>query len=685
MPSRELPPTPRPPPLHHMAPPLAASVTAAFSLLILCTFCFCKISRKRTVPSSDTDSKPPHRFSYSSLRRATSSFSPSLRLGRGGFGSVYGGTLKPDVQVAVKLMDSGSLQGEREFQNELFFAGTIESKYVVSVLGFSSYPRRRRMLLVYELMANGSLQDCLLHRKCSELKDWKKRFLIALDIAKGLEYLHHFCDPPIIHGDIKPSNVLLDANFNAKIGDFGLARLKSEDDQVEIEVKKEPNLGNVVMEDNVSVVEEIESVITASVCDGFDGNVEQSPESCFVKVEALPETVVTVELSPETTMVVSLRTLAAMASPSEGVDKRSVSEANFDGASVGSGRETGNGADYKNGKKKKKKKKSISGKDWWWKQDNVDVESGVVKDYVMEWIGNEIKKERPKSDWIRASSSSGVVGKTEKEKKKNRRRLDWWVSLDDDKTVKKDKRRPAREWWREEYCEELARKKKKKKKLEQGSASDGCYNESWWPRDDDMYSDKKKKRSRSRSSSKSSMDWWLDGLSGDLWRARRNSYDSASGEIPKSGGISSTPSMRGTLCYIAPEYGIGGDLSEKCDVYSFGVLLLVLIAGRRPLQVSGSPMSEFQRANLLSWARHLARAGKLINLVDQSIHSLDKEQALLCITVALLCLQKSPAHRPSMKEVVGILSGDLESPKLPMEFSPSPPSQFPYKSHKKVW
>ncbi|XP_048139033.1 receptor-like serine/threonine-protein kinase At2g45590 [Rhodamnia argentea] len=142
--------------------------------------------------------------------------------------------------------------------------------------------------------------------------------------------------------------------------------------------------------------------------------------------------------------------------------------------------------------------------------------------------------------------------------------------------------------------------------------------------------------------------------------------------------------MRGTVCYIAPEYGGGSDLSEKCDVYSFGVLLLVLIAGRRPLQVSGSPMSEFQRANLLSWARHLARSRKLLDLVDQSIQSLDREKALLCITVALQCLQKSPLRRPSMKEVVAMLTGVSEPPQLPSELSPSPPSRFPFKSQRKV-
>ncbi|CAN1236660.1 Receptor-like serine/threonine-protein kinase At2g45590 [Linum grandiflorum] len=145
----------------------------------------------------------------------------------------------------------------------------------------------------------------------------------------------------------------------------------------------------------------------------------------------------------------------------------------------------------------------------------------------------------------------------------------------------------------------------------------------------------------------------------------------------ESGGISSTPSMRGTVCYIAPEYGGGAAGTEKCDVYSFGVLLLVVVSGRRP-------MSEFERANLISWARQLAHNGKLLDLVDPLIHSLDKDQALLVITIALLCLQRSPGKRPSVKEIVEMLSGEAEPPNLPFEFSPSPPSNFPFKSRKKV-
>lgn len=543
-------------------------------------------------------------------------------------------------------MDSGSLQGEREFHNELYFASKIESRFIVSVLGFSSDRKRRRMMIVYELMGNGSLQDCLFHRKPNELKDWSKRFSIGRDIGLGLEYLHHYCDPPIIHGDIKPSNILLDGEFNPKISDFGLARLK-EDVHVEIEGK--------------------------DVVDGVNG-FEQSPES-VLRIETSPETSNGVELSPEG-QVVSPTAVSDMVSPLEGLDKSSVSETNFDGFSVESGREGGNGG----GKKSKKKKKSVTGKDWWWKQDNGGSQSGPVKDYVMEWLGNEIKKERPTSDLAGTSSNTGNISKSEKKKKKPRRRLEWWVSMADEKKSKKEKRRPAREWWKEEYCEELAKEKKKKRKQLKGYMSDDQYSDNWLSRDE-MHADRRK-RSRSRGSI-GSMDWWLEGVSGELWR-RRTSHDSISGDVPKSGGMSSTPSMRGTVCYIAPEYGGGGDLSEKCDVYSYGVLLLVLIAGRRPLQVTGSPMSEFQRANLLSWTRHLARRGKLLELVDQSIQSYDKEQALLCITVALHCLQKSPTSRPSMKEVVKYLSGESEPPQLPLEFSPSPASRVSLKSHRKA-
>lgn len=655
-----------------LAGTLALAVVSVFVLVI---FLYRKLSYNRTAPFDQNQStagqsnknQQQRRFSYSLLRRATGSFSASNRLGHGGFGSVYKATLPSGQSLAVKLMDShGSIQGEREFHNELSLALNLSSPYVLSLLGYSTDRRGRKLILVYELMPNRSLQEALLDRKCAELMDWKRRFRIVLDIAQGLEYLHHNCHPPVIHGDVKPSNVLLDSEFNAKIGDFGLARLKTEDqdqghllveeEEVEEVAKKEKWKGAEVGDDNGSILAETESVSVSVLTGGFEEGaaLDRSPESCVVRISDP-------EASPET---------AVPTSPEAAADKTSVSEGCFDKLSVESGKDLiGNG-----------RRKGGSGRDWWWKQDNGGSESGRVKDYVMEWIGNEINKERPKREWVASPSSAdnggSVSAKTEQ--KKRRKRLEWWASLDEERIRKRDRNRKPREWWKEEFCEELAKKKKKKKRA---SNSDNG-GELWWQKDeDDEVQERKKRKSKG---SRSSIDWWLDGLSGEIRSCRRNSRDWVSCEIPKSGGVSSTPSMRGTVCYVAPEYGGGGQLSEKCDVYSFGVLILVLISGRRPLQVTASPMSEFERANLISWARQLARSGKLLDLLDPSIQSLDKDEALLCLTIALLCLQKTPSKRPSMKEIVRMLSGEAEPPHLPFEFSPSPPSNFPFKSRKKA-
>ncbi|KAL4362072.1 hypothetical protein GQ457_04G032200 [Hibiscus cannabinus] len=590
MPSRFSPPeiAVESPPQHHrhlhkssnlLPPLLAAIVTITLILLtVLIIFIYRKLSRNRTAPSESPRHHPCRRFSYSLLRRATSSFSPSNRLGHGGFGSVYKGTLPSSAQpLAVKVMNSSdSLQGEREFHNELSLSRALDSPYIVPLIGFSSDSRKKRFVLVYELMENRSVQDALLDRKCEELMVWSRRFSVIEDVAKGLEYLHHFCDPPFIHGDIKPSNILLDGEFKAKIGDFGLARLKTGDlveglEEGEILMKK-----YAVVEDNGSILEETESVLT-----GFEegasltvADSHRSPESCVLRV--------------------------------------------LDSEAVKSGRDLVSN------------KKGCSRRDWWWKQDpGVGSESGRVKDYVMEWIGNEIRKERPKNEWLASPSSVDILNDCKEEKK--------------EKIRKKERNRRPREWWKEEFCEELTKKKKKKKR----GLSSSNNGELWWQRDEEMVERKKKKNNRG------SIDWC------------------------------STPSMRGTVCYIAPEYGGGGLLSEKCDVYSFGVLILVVISGRRPLQVTASPMSEFERANLISWARQLACNGKLLELVDPCIHSLDKDQALVCITIALLCLQRSPSKRPSMKEIVEMLSGETEPPHLPFEFSPSPPSNFRFKPQKK--
>ncbi|XP_057866124.2 G-type lectin S-receptor-like serine/threonine-protein kinase SD2-5 [Cryptomeria japonica] len=163
----------------------------------------------------------PTRFSYRQLQDATDNF--SKRLGKGGFGSVYEGTLPDGSIVAVKKLE-GIGQGKKEFHAEVATIGSIHHVHLVRLRGFCAEGLHR--LLVYEFMANRSLDRFLFRNKKQEvILDWDRRYNIALGTAKGLAYLHEDCSVRIIHCDIKPENILLDDNYVAKVSDFGLAKL----------------------------------------------------------------------------------------------------------------------------------------------------------------------------------------------------------------------------------------------------------------------------------------------------------------------------------------------------------------------------------------------------------------------------------------------------------------------------
>lgn len=158
-------------------------------------------------------------FSYRDLQNATKNFSE--KLGGGGFGSVFKGTLLDSSFVAVKKLDSIN-QGEKQFRTEVSTIGTIQHVNLVRLRGFCSEGTRK--LLVYDYMPNGSLDAHLFHGH-DKLLDWKTRYEVALGTARGLAYLHEKCRDCIIHCDIKPENILLDADFCPKVADFGLAKL----------------------------------------------------------------------------------------------------------------------------------------------------------------------------------------------------------------------------------------------------------------------------------------------------------------------------------------------------------------------------------------------------------------------------------------------------------------------------
>ncbi|KEH38797.1 putative protein kinase RLK-Pelle-SD-2b family [Medicago truncatula] len=168
----------------------------------------------------------PIRFRYKDLEVATNNF--SVKLGQGGFGSVYKGLLPDGTELAVKKLE-GIGQGKKEFRAEVSIIGSIHHHNLVRLKGFCADGNHR--LLVYEYMANNSLDKWIFKNKKSEfLLDWDTRFSIALGTAKGLAYLHQECDSKIVHCDIKPENVLLDDHFIAKVSDFGLAKLMNREE-----------------------------------------------------------------------------------------------------------------------------------------------------------------------------------------------------------------------------------------------------------------------------------------------------------------------------------------------------------------------------------------------------------------------------------------------------------------------
>ncbi|XP_039137066.1 L-type lectin-domain containing receptor kinase SIT2-like [Dioscorea cayenensis subsp. rotundata] len=165
----------------------------------------------------------PHRFSYKELYQATDGFKEEYFLGFGGFGSVYKGVLPTTkAEVAVKKVSHESRQGIREFVAEVVSLGQLRHRNLVNLLGYCR--RKTELILVYEFMPNGSL-DKYLFSQTTPCLDWNHRFRIIKGVATGLLYLHEEWVKVVIHRDIKASNVLLDSEFNARLGDFGLARL----------------------------------------------------------------------------------------------------------------------------------------------------------------------------------------------------------------------------------------------------------------------------------------------------------------------------------------------------------------------------------------------------------------------------------------------------------------------------
>ncbi|KAF7834650.1 putative LRR receptor-like serine/threonine-protein kinase [Senna tora] len=188
------------------------------------------------------DSKS-YTFSYSELRNATDDFNPGNKLGEGGFGPVYKGTLNDGRVIAVKQLSVGSHQGKSQFITEIETISAVQHRNLVKLYGCCIEGNKR--LLVYEYLENKSLDQALFGKSLT-LK-WYTRYDICMGVARGLAYLHEESQPRIVHRDIKASNILLDHELVPKISDFGLAKLY-EDNKTHISTRVAGTIGYLAPE-----------------------------------------------------------------------------------------------------------------------------------------------------------------------------------------------------------------------------------------------------------------------------------------------------------------------------------------------------------------------------------------------------------------------------------------------------
>ncbi|KAK8312333.1 hypothetical protein V6Z11_D01G033300, partial [Gossypium hirsutum] len=496
-------------------------------------------------------------FNFEELATATNNFHPEKKLGQGGFGPVYKGTLDDGKEIAVKRLSKASGQGLEEFMNEVVVISKLQHRNLVRLLGCCVEAEEK--ILVYEFMPNKSLDAFLFDSVKRRLLDWRKRFNIIEGISRGLLYLYTDSRLRIIHRDLKTSNVLLDQDLNPKISDFGMARIFGGDEN-------QANTKRVV---------------------GTYGYMS-------------PEYAMQGQFSEKSDVfsygVLLLEIISGRRNTSFYNNKDDLSLLGY--GTLDDGKEIA-----------VKRLSKASGQGLEEFMNEVVVISKLQHRNLVKLFGCCVEAEEKMLvyEFMPNKSLDSFLFDPVKQKL-----LDW----------------------------------RKRFNIIEGISRGLLY----------LHRDSRLKIiHRDLKASNVLLDQKLNPKISDFGIARIFGGDE---------NQANTKRVVGTYGYMSPEYAMHGRFSEKSDVFSYGVLLLEIVGGRR-----NTSFYNKDDVSLLGYVRKLWNEGNIWNLVDKSESNLkNKKEIWRCIHVGLLCVQEYAKDRPTMSTIVSMLNSeisDLNTPKQP--------------------